>query len=402
MKSRSVLIVGAGIAGPVLAYFLRRSGLSPVVVERAPSLRATGQTIDVRGAGKEVVRRMGVDEVVRARVTREDGIALVDKDGQTLAAFPADSFGGGGLVSEIEILRGELVKVLYDRGREEVEYIFDDHPTAIADRGDRVEVTFASGLERAFDLVIGADGLRSRTRRLAFPSRDHIQYLDLYSSYFTIPYSASDGRWARLYNAPGGRTVTLRPDNLGTTRAFLSVRTAHRGHEELSVEDQKRTLHQWFADAGFETPRVLKGMDEAKDFYFEAIGQVKMDRWSVGRVALVGDAGYCPSPISGMGTSLALVGSYILAGELGRHDNHVEAFAQYERLMRPYVKKAQKIFTPAVDIVSPQTQAGITISRAILGLVARPAVLKLLGRLMDITPAEKISLPVYEQANRAA
>lgn len=243
--------------------------------------------------------------------------------------------------------------------------------------------------------MIGADGIRSRTRRLIFPEESAIRHLDMYAAYFTVPYSETDGRWARWYNAPGARVVMLRPDNHGTTRAFLSFRTTQRGHENLEVEAQKSLLRRVFADAGFEAPRVLASMDAADDFYFEAIGQVKLRRWSKGRVALVGDAGYCASLVSGMGTSLALVGAYLLAGELGLRDDHTEAFASYERRMRPYVDKAQKIFPGTLNFASPRTRAGIAVSRAVLGFAARPAISSLLGKLTATKTADKISLPDY-------
>lgn len=395
MTLRRVLIVGAGIAGPVLAHFLRRFGIEPVVVERAEVLRATGQTVDLRGAGQEVARRMGVEAAVRERTTREVGLAFVDAEGRTRAAFSADSFGGGGLVSETEILRGELVQVLYEHTRRDVEYVFGDHPTAILDRGDRVQVRFAGARERDFDLVVGADGIRSRTRRMVFSDAPPIHYLDMYTAYFTVPYSETDGRWARWYNAPGGRAVLLRPDNQGTTRAYLSFRSSHRGHEELDVAEQKRLLRRLFADVGFEAPRVLQAMETADDFYFEAVGQVKLGRWSKGRVALVGDAGYCASPLSGMGTSLALVGAYILAGELGRYGDHAEAFPRYERLLRPYVARAQKIPPGAVSLASPRSRVGLAVSHAVLGFAARPAITRLLGRLTATKTADRLDLPDY-------
>lgn len=370
--------------------------MTPTIVERAPSLRATGQTVDVRGAGQEVVRRMGVEAEIRAKTTHEEGLAFVDERGDPLAKFPVDSFGGQGLVSEIEILRGELVQVLADRSGPETEYIFGDRPVAIEDVGDRVRVTFASGNAREFDLVIGADGIGSKTRRLVFEDAEPIHYLNMYTAYFTIPYSEADGRWARWFNAPGARSVLLRPDNLGTTRAYLTIRTHERGHEAKGSAEQKRLLREWFADAGFETARVLDGMDAAEDFYFEAVGQVKLDRWSKGRVVLVGDAGYCASPVSGMGTSLALVGAYVLAGELGRHAGHAEAFAAYERQMRPYVAEAQRIFPGSTAFASPRGRVGIAAQRAVLGVASRPAVRKLLGRLTATKSADKISLPRYE------
>ncbi|CAF1300962.1 unnamed protein product [Didymodactylos carnosus] len=377
LGNRSVLIVGAGVAGPVLAYFLHRYGVHPVVVERTP-------------------QRMGVNSVIREKITKEDGLALVDSAGRTQAAFGVKDFGGQGFIADIEILRGELVNILYEQSRNHTEYIFGDHPSSINDQGDHVQVTFASGNIRDFDLVIGADGIRSKTRRLLFSDKSPIHYLNMYTAYFTIPYSQSDGTWARWYNAPKGRTVLIRPDNQGTTRAFLTFRSSQRGYEELDPDMQKELLQKVFADAGFETPRVLNGLMNSNDFYFEAIGQVKMDQWSRGRVTLVGDAGYCASPVSGMGTTLAFVGAYILAGEIGRHHDHTEAFRQYEALMRPYVTKAQKLIPGSIHVASPQTSTGIAFRNALLSFVARPAVTRLLTKLTESKTAEKVTLPDYE------
>ena len=394
--NRNVLIVGAGIAGPALAYFLHRFGMTPVVVERTPQLRTIGQTVDLRGSGIEVARRMGVESTIREKVTRECGVAFVDSAGRTRAAFGVDHFGGQGLVSEIEIIRGELVSILYDRTRNDIEYIFGDHPLSISDHDDSVQVTFASGNIRDFNLVIGADGMHSKTRRLVFGDTSLIHYLGMYIAYFTIPYNNSDGNWARWYNASRGRTVLIRPDNQGTTRAFLAFHSTERGCEKLSPVVQKDLLRKVFADAGFELPRVLNGLQSANDFYFEAIGQVKMDHWSQGRVSLVGDAGYCASPLSGMGTTLAFIGAYILAGELGRHQDHTMAFRQYETLMRPYVARALKIPPMTMRFAYPRTSFGIGLSNAVLSLAAKPAITRLIAKLTATKTPEKILLPDYE------
>lgn len=394
MKIRTVLIIGSGIAGPVLAHFLHRKNIQVTIVERAPQLRSYGQTIDLRGAGREVARRMGIDAEVRNRITREAGLAFVDAAGDVKASFTADSFGGQGLVCDTEILRGELVDLLYEHSRRDAEYLFGDHPLTVTDLGDQVRVVFASGAERSFDLVIGADGIRSRTRRLVCPDTPAIHYLDMYTAYFTIPYQPGDGQWARWYNAGRGRTLLLRPDNQGTTRAFLSFRSKHRGHEELSRAEQQALLHEVFADAGFDTARVLRDMAQSPDFYFEAIGQVKLPQWSNGRVALVGDAAYCASPISGMGTSLALVGAYILAGELGSQQDHRQALQRYQALMRPYVRNAQRIAPGALRFASPHSRAGVRLSNAVLGVLARPAVSGLIGKL-NKPKADAIALPDY-------
>lgn len=370
--------------------------MKPVVVERASLLRTAGQTIDLRDAGIEVARRMGIENKIRERTTKECGVAFVDGTGRTRAAFSVDNFGGQGFVSEIEILRSELVDILYEETRNNTEYIFGDHPLSIQNYDDYVQVTFANSNARQFDLVVGADGIHSKTRRLVFGDNSFMHNLDMYLSYFTIPYDDSDGNWARWYNAPKGRTMLIRPDNHGTTRTFLAFHSKERGYEKLDPDKQKELLQKIFTDAGFEASRFLNGLKNADDFYFEAVGQIKMNRWSEGRVTLIGDAAYCASPLSGMGTSLAFIGAYILSSELARHQNYTEAFKQYETLMRPYVKEAMKIPSMTKRFAYPRTSFDIGFTNAAVKLAAKPTIIRLIEKIMAKRTSKKVLLPHYE------
>lgn len=392
MKPRTILISGASIAGPALAFWLRRYGLRPVVVERAPQLRLGGQNIDVRGAGRVVARRMGIEADIRAATTGERGLHFVDADNRTLAEFPAGTSDTDGPTAELEILRGDLAQILYERTRDQAEYIFGDHIVGLRDSEARITASFASGDSRDFDLVIVADGIRSRTRTLVFGDEPEIRELGLYTAYLTIPRVASDDAWWRWYNAPGGRTINLRPDNVGTTRATLSFMFEAPGYERLGADEQKQILRRVFRDAGWQAPRVLAALDDAPDLYFEAIGQVRAPRWSRGRVGLVGDAAYCASPISGMGTSLALAGAYVLAGALARHEHHGAAFAAYEAVMRPYVDRAQQLPPGAPRLAHPKTRAGIALLNAGARLAARVQATGI-ARKMFSPPADELDLP---------
>ena len=394
MSPRSILVTGASIAGPALAFWLHRHGHQVVVMERAPALRTGGQTVDIRGAAREVARRMGIEDEIRAHLTHEDGIRFVDEENRTQAEFGAGMFGGEGFVSELEILRGELARILVERTRDDVEYVYGNQITRLVDEGPQVDVGFEQGSNRKFDLVIAAEGFRSRTRQLLLGDEASIRWFNLHTAYFTIPRAPSDTSWMRWYNAPGNLNVTLRPDNLGTTRALMSFQGKPRGYERLEPAQQKALLRQVFARVGWEAPRVLAALEETPDFYFESIGQIRLPRWSRGRVALTGDAAYCASPISGMGTALALVGAYVLAGELRRHDDHREAFTAYEKLMRPYVKQAQGVPSFAPRLASPRTRAGIRFGHAVLRAATRPIVKRVIGRFIS-PPADAIELPDY-------
>ena len=399
MKPQKVLITGASIAGPALAYWLSRQGMDVTVVERAPAFRDGGQTIDVRGAGRVVVQRMGLEERIRANTTHEQGIAFVDQDNCTKAFIAVDAFDGDGPIAELEILRGELAKLLIQHSQDRVRYRFGDSIETLQDNGEQVQVRFEQGDEQVYDLVIVAEGIGSATRNQVFGDEVERRPLDLYTAYFTVPRQPSDGQIMRWHNIPGGRCVCLRPDNLGTTRAFLSFQQAPSGYEKLTQAEQKSLLKQIFADAGWETPRVLAALEQASDLYLDAVGQVKMPRWSKGRVVLVGDAAYCASPISGMGTSLGLCGAYVLAGELGRHADHVQAFAAYEKLMRPYVDQAQSVPKFAPRLASPHSRLGIALGHAVLRLATAPGFKRLFGKILS-PKADAIELPNYAERQR--
>jgi 2-polyprenyl-6-methoxyphenol hydroxylase-like FAD-dependent oxidoreductase len=395
-KNYNILVIGGGIAGPALALFLHRYGMKPVVVERAPTLRLSGQWVNLQDEGKEVTRRMGIESTVREKSAEEQEIHIVDSAGRSQAIFDESSISEKGFVDEFEIRRAELANILYEHIRNDVEYVFGDFPQAIDDRGDKVQVKFASGNLREFDLVVGADGIHSKTRRLVFGDEFPISYSDLYAAFFSIPRIDSDGSWVRFHSASGGRSVALRPDNQDRTQAYLCFRSKERGYKNLGVDMQKRLIQKLFADVGFETSRILSELPNVDDFYFDNIGQVKMDRWSKGRVTLVGDAGYCPSALTGMGANVAFVGAYILAGELSRHQDYREALKQYEAWMRPYVTKAQKTIPGGVRIALPNTRAAIVLRNAVLGFVLRPTITQFIMKLITSKTPQKSVLPNYE------
>lgn len=282
-----------------------------------------------------------------------------------------------------------------------MDYRFGDSIAALEELPHGVKVRFEQGGEETFDLVIGAEGVGSHTRKLVFGDEARRRSFNLYTAYFTIARAPGDGRQMRWFNAPGGLCVCLRPDNLGTTRALLSFQEAPSGYEKLPPAAQKQLLKEKFGGLGWETPRILAALDDAPDLYFDQISQVKMPRWSKGRISLVGDAAYCASPISGMGTSLGMCGAYVLAGELGRHADHAQAFAAYEKVMRPYVDQAQSVPLFAPRLASPHSRAGIAIGHALLRLANVPLLKPLLARFLA-PKADAIALPDYADMARAA
>ncbi|WP_285501109.1 FAD-dependent monooxygenase [Actinokineospora sp. NBRC 105648] len=347
MSGTRVLVAGASIAGPALAHWLRRRGAEVTVVERAPGLRPGGQAVDARGVAKEVIRRMGLDAAVRAACTDTAGAHTVDVDGNVLETYRADDDGGDGFIAEIEILRGDLSQVLYDDTRDGVEYVFGDRIAELTQDADGVEVTFASGDRRRFDLVVGADGLHSALRAMVFGPRERfVRHLGLVLAFYSVPNEFGLDRWFLEYQDPGSaRTAGLRPIKDATrAMAMFGFPAADSDIDHRDVESQKHLLRERMAGLGWLTPDILAHLDDTPDFYLDQVAQVVMDRWSNGRVALIGDAAFSSSPMSGAGTGLALVAAYLLAGELAAADWDPEAgFAAYEARMRSFVEANQEI-----------------------------------------------------------
>ncbi|MEI7059200.1 FAD-dependent monooxygenase [Nocardioides sp. CCNWLW239] len=340
----TVLISGSSIAGTALAFWLREQGLTPVVVERAPALRRGGQAVDVRGAALTVLRRMGLEAPARTMKNESLGMNVLDAEGNELMRSEDFALSSGQLDSEdIEILREDLVDLVHAR-LEGVEFLFGDSIAAIHEDAAGVLVEFEHADPRRFDLVVGADGLHSNTRRLVFgPESDYIHHLGTYLSVFSQENFLGMDRWQTWINdgTDGGAVMTVRDNE--ELRVFLGFASGPIDYDYRDVEAQKRLVADHLAGLGWEVPNLIERMWTADDFYFDSMAQIRMESWSRGRTVLLGDAAHCAAPLSGQGTSLALVGAYVLALELGRTADHVEAFAAYERRMRPFVEANQEL-----------------------------------------------------------
>jgi 2-polyprenyl-6-methoxyphenol hydroxylase-like FAD-dependent oxidoreductase len=359
MRNLKILISGAGVAGLAAAHWLGRYAYDVTIVERAATLRAGGQAIDLRGTALDVADRMGVLEEVRGMRTRLRGMTMVDGDGKELFRSDERTFTGGDLNStDVEILRDDLCRVLHRAAGDRVRYVFDDSITGLNQDEREVRVTFEKAPAEAYDLVVGADGLHSTVRRLAFgPEARYIEYLGRYLAVFTAPNFLGLDNW-QVYCQSGDILATFMSarDN-AEARVYLGFCSPEPlDYDYRDVQAHKHILADRFAGAGWEFPRALKHMWKAEAFHFDPLAQIHMDDWSRGRVVLLGDAGYCGSPMSGQGTSMAVVGAYVLAGELkAAGGDHRTAFAAYHREMRDFVAKNQAIaHTAIVSSESPQ------------------------------------------------
>lgn len=328
MTNSRVLISGAGVAGPALAYWLVRRGFDVTVVERARELRAGGYKVDVRGAGTEVLRRMGLLEAAQKADTGMRQITYVKKDGRPIAALPADLLMGR-RNDDLEIMRWDLSRLMYDVTKNDVRYVFG---TAIKSIDD-TQVTFEDGAIEDFDHIVGADGLHSNTRRITMGDVP-LRHLGAYISIFTVPNTLGIEREEIMYFRPGRLAFAYAMGPESPARVGLTFASGERKIDR-DPRVQKALVREAFTGMGWRVGEFLDAMDRSDDFYFDSMSQVELPSWSKGRVTLLGDAAHCPAPASGQGSSLALVGAYVL----GRHLGEPQGLAEYERRMRPYVEK---------------------------------------------------------------
>ena len=342
-----ILVSGASVAGATVAYWLAHHGHSVTVVERYPGLRPGGQAIDVRGPALTVLERMMLRAAADHRRTRIRGASVVDSDGNELSR-DTESTPTGGLIAnpDIELLRDDLIELLYEATQLKVEYLFDDSIESLDDDGTAVAVTFERAATRDFGLVIGADGLHSNVRQLVFgPEEQFIDRLGTHAAIFTVPNFLDLDYWQTWHYGDKTMAGIYSARNNTEARAMVGFMDTDLKVDYRDTEAQFAELEKRMADDGWIRPQLLEYMRTAPDFYFDEMSQIKMDRWSKGRVTLVGDAGYCCSPLSGQGTSVALLGAYILAGELAQAiqagDDYELGFTNYQKEFQDYVKRNQ-------------------------------------------------------------
>ncbi|MEV4110696.1 FAD-dependent monooxygenase [Nonomuraea sp. NPDC049695] len=360
-----ILISGGSVAGPALAYWLHRHGHRPTLVERAPVVRGGGAAIDFRGSALQVLEWMGLLEEMRGHETGMTEMTLVDDAGAAIATLPATAISG-----DLEVLKSDVTAILYEATRDTTEYLFDDTITALDQDGSGVHVTFERSRPRTFDLVIGADGLHSAVRRLAFgPESRYVRHLGIYGALCTTPNLLGLDRAGLMYNTAGRNALAFAARDNAELRVGLSFGADHLDYDRHDRRQQEDLVAKHFAGAGWEVPRLLEAMREAEEFFFDSSGQVVMDSWSAGRVALVGDAAHCAAPTSGRGTSQALIGAYVLAGELAEAPDHTTAFAAYERHLRDYVERNQRHGRAAARwFLQPPTEPPVEVAEDVVAL----------------------------------
>lgn len=341
-----VLISGASVAGLTLAYWLSRCGSDVTVVERASTVRSGGYPIDVRGTAIGVLEKMDLLPQVQAAHIDSRSMTFVNRGGEVVGNIPPYVVMGNDIARDVELPRGALTELLYGLTKgDDVRYRFNSSVQALVDDGAGVHVLFEGGQREHYDVVVGADGLHSRIRELTFGAEEQFNLSLGYSfNLFTMPNDLGLTHEAITYSEPGRTAGMFAVRDSQDVFAFLIFAA-----DQLSVASardaakQRERTEAVYAGAGWEVPRMIEAMGGADDLYFDSVSQIRMSKWSSGRIGLVGDAAYAPSFLSGQGTSLALVGAYVLAGELASNANPADAFAAYERIVRPFVEANQAL-----------------------------------------------------------
>lgn len=385
-----VLISGAGIAGPTLAYWLLRSGHEVTIIEHAPALRKGGYLVDFWGAGFDVADRMGIVPELRRRGYVFTDLRAIDRRGRVVASVkPAKIMQSG--ERYFTIARSDLSEVIYDALEGQAELILGDSVKALEDDGTTVRVDFGSGSTREFDLVVGADGLHSRVRRLAFgPDEQHEKYLGLvFAAFEAEGYRPRNELVAMMYADIGFQALRL---TLDADNALFLLSVRHDGPVPGERSQQEELLRDALSDAGWEVPAILKLMPEAKDFFFDSVSQIRMPSWWSGRVVLVGDAGAAPSFPAGQGSALAMIGAYVLGAELARQEDPRVAFARYEEQLAPLIRSKQDAAVGLGLAFAPKDRWQLFLRNSAMRMMGLPGIADL---LMGRSFRDAIELPSF-------
>ncbi|MEU0790600.1 FAD-dependent monooxygenase [Amycolatopsis sp. NPDC005961] len=354
---RSVLISGASIAGPALAFWLRKAGFAVTVVEKSATIRDGGYPIDVRGTALDAARRMGILPRLRDLHIDSRRLTFLDTDGSEVASLEPNAIVGGIDGEDVEVRRGDLTSTLYDLVRDDADFRFEDSIETLAQHAGGVDVTFRSGRQATYDLVFGADGLHSATRGLVFGDEKQFHhYLGYSFAGFTMPNDFGLYREGLAWSTPGKGAALYAVLESKDIHGFLVfARTDPPIEAFRDPEAQRDLVAATFAGEGWEIPRMVTAMREADDLFFDVVSQIHLPRWTDGRVALVGDAAHAPSFLTGQGTSLALVGAYVLGHALATIPDHAAAFAAYESRLRGFVERNQALVGEGKATLFPTT-----------------------------------------------
>ena len=402
MNKNSVLISGAGIGGPTLAYWLSKGGFRPTLVEHASELRTGGYVIDFWGLGYDVAERMGLAAEIERRGYHVQEMRVVDDEGRRIAGFGTKVFGeltGGRYVT---VARSELSRLLFEKSAGASEVMFGDEVAAIDNRTNGVDVTLRHRGRRRFDLVIGADGLHSKVRRLAFgPETWSETQLGYTVAAFEVRgYRPRDEDRYVIYNQPGRMVGRFALHDDRTLFLFVFESGACAPPAELTLATQKAILRTTYAEGQWECPRILDELDRVHDLYFDRVSQIKMNSWSRGRICLIGDAAFCVSLAAGQGSALAMTAAYVLAGELTRAGGAYEqAYTAYERLLRSYIESKQRGAVRFSAAFAPKTQAGLFLRNQVIKAAAIPGLARL---TFGADIIDRLRLPEYRWASAAA
>lgn len=379
MNNKNILISGAGIAGVAIAFWLKKFGFNPTIVEVAPKLREGGYAIDFMGAGYNVAEKMGILPALEKADMDISKLVFVDKNDKEKGSMNYQKIRKLMNNRALTLLRSNLAKVIYNSLDKDIQIIFGDTIHKIEQDEEKVIVTFRSGLKSSFDLLIGADGLHSNVRNLIFGNEQQFEkYYGYYTSSFTIENFSYEGRTFSMYNIPFKQVAVYTYNENMTGTFFIFTSPEKLLYERHDIVKQKQILKDEFMNIGWKCPELLSKIDNTSDFYFDTVSQVKMENWARGRITLVGDACYCPSLLSGKGSTLAMVGAYILAGELKQaNGNYKIAYEQYENIFKPFMDKKQKAAKAFAKSFVPKTDFGIWLRNIAFKLMSAPLLSKI-------------------------